>query len=78
MPSPITARRSQPIRWRGWRRTISNPTVGNTKKTTWDTRLMTAPELPQEVVDGTRQRYEEAFMQITGEPVQAWLERTAA
>ena len=37
-----------------------------------------APEIPQEIVDGTRRRYEEAFVKITGEPFDGWMARTAA
>jgi phosphoribosylaminoimidazole-succinocarboxamide synthase len=43
----------------------------------WD-KTPPAPELPDEVVEGTRQRYVEAYERITGEPFSAWLERTAA
>ena len=43
----------------------------------WDKRPP-APAIPPEVVDGTRARYVEAYERITGEPFQAWLERTAA
>jgi phosphoribosylaminoimidazole-succinocarboxamide synthase len=41
----------------------------------WDKRPP-APPLPPEVVDGTRARYVEAYERITGEPFQAWVERT--
>ncbi len=41
----------------------------------WD-KKPPAPELPQDVVEGTRQRYVEAYERITGEPFSAWLERT--
>jgi phosphoribosylaminoimidazole-succinocarboxamide synthase len=37
-----------------------------------------APELPQEVVEGTRERYVEAYERITEEPFSAWLERSGA
>jgi phosphoribosylaminoimidazole-succinocarboxamide synthase len=37
-----------------------------------------APELPQDVVEGTRQRYIEAYERITEEPFEAWLERSGA
>jgi phosphoribosylaminoimidazole-succinocarboxamide synthase len=37
-----------------------------------------APALPDDVVAGTRARYVEAYMKITGEPFAAWLERTGA
>jgi phosphoribosylaminoimidazole-succinocarboxamide synthase len=43
----------------------------------WDKRPP-APELPEDVVDGTRERYVEAYERITGEPFSAWLERTGA
>jgi phosphoribosylaminoimidazole-succinocarboxamide synthase len=42
----------------------------------WD-KTPPAPELPDEVVEGTRARYVEAYERITGEPFAAWLERTA-
>jgi phosphoribosylaminoimidazole-succinocarboxamide synthase len=41
----------------------------------WDKRSP-APEIPQDVVAGTRARYVEAYELITGEPFAAWLERT--
>jgi phosphoribosylaminoimidazole-succinocarboxamide synthase len=41
----------------------------------WDKRPP-APEIPQDVVAGTRARYLEAYELITGEPFAAWLERT--
>ena len=43
----------------------------------WD-KLPPAPAIPAEVVAGTRARYVEAYERITGEPFQAWLDRTAA
>jgi phosphoribosylaminoimidazole-succinocarboxamide synthase len=43
----------------------------------WD-RKPPAPAIPADVVAGTRARYIEAYERITGEPFQAWLERTAA
>jgi phosphoribosylaminoimidazole-succinocarboxamide synthase len=43
----------------------------------WDKRPP-APEIPEDVVAGTRARYVEAYELITGEPFSAWLERTAA
>jgi len=43
----------------------------------WD-KSPPAPELPQEVVEGTRKRYLEAYERLTGEPFQAWLERSGA
>jgi phosphoribosylaminoimidazole-succinocarboxamide synthase len=42
----------------------------------WDKRPP-APELPGDVVAGTRARYVEAYELITGEPFSAWLERSA-
>jgi phosphoribosylaminoimidazole-succinocarboxamide synthase len=45
--------------------------------TGWD-KTPPAPEIPQDVVAGTRARYVEAYEKITGEPFGAWLERTAA
>jgi phosphoribosylaminoimidazole-succinocarboxamide synthase len=44
--------------------------------TGWD-KTPPAPEVPSEVVEGTRARYLEAYERITGEPFGAWLERTA-
>ncbi|MDQ4130484.1 MAG: phosphoribosylaminoimidazolesuccinocarboxamide synthase, partial [Actinomycetota bacterium] len=41
----------------------------------WD-KAPPAPELPPEVVEGTRRRYLEAYERITGEPFAAWLERS--
>jgi phosphoribosylaminoimidazole-succinocarboxamide synthase len=43
----------------------------------WD-KTPPAPALPDDVVEGTRQRYEEAYERITGEPFSAWLERSGA
>ena len=43
----------------------------------WDKRPP-APEIPEDVVAGTRARYVEAYEMITGEPFHAWLERTGA
>ncbi|HYM46001.1 MAG TPA: phosphoribosylaminoimidazolesuccinocarboxamide synthase [Solirubrobacteraceae bacterium] len=43
----------------------------------WD-RTPPAPPIPEDVVAGTRARYVEAYERITGEPFQAWLDRTAA
>ncbi|ADB49252.1 phosphoribosylaminoimidazolesuccinocarboxamide synthase [Conexibacter woesei] len=43
--------------------------------TDWD-KSYPAPEIPAEVVDKTRARYLEAYELITGEPFDAWLERT--
>jgi phosphoribosylaminoimidazole-succinocarboxamide synthase len=43
----------------------------------WD-KSEPAPAIPDEVIDGTRQRYIEAYERITGEPFANWLERSAA
>src|SRR3954471_19708460 len=43
----------------------------------WD-KSPPAPAIPDEVVDGTRQRYEEAYERITGEPFDAWLGKSGA
>jgi phosphoribosylaminoimidazole-succinocarboxamide synthase len=43
----------------------------------WDKRPP-APAIPDDVVAGTRARYIEAYERITGEPFQAWLDRTDA
>ena len=37
-----------------------------------------APAIPADVVAGTRARYVEAYERITGEPFEAWLERTGS
>ena len=42
----------------------------------WD-KTPPAPELPDEVVQGTRERYVDAYERITGEPFKDWLARTA-
>jgi phosphoribosylaminoimidazole-succinocarboxamide synthase len=42
----------------------------------WD-KAPPAPELPADVVAGTRDRYIEAYEMITGEPFDTWLSRTA-
>ncbi len=44
--------------------------------TGWD-RNPPAPEIPDEVVARTREKYREAYELITGEPFDAWLQRTA-
>ena len=36
-----------------------------------------APALPEDVVEGTRARYVEAYERIAGEPFTNWLERSA-
>jgi len=43
----------------------------------WD-RTPPAPAIPPDVVAGTRARYLEAYERMTGEPFQAWLDRTGA
>jgi phosphoribosylaminoimidazole-succinocarboxamide synthase len=43
----------------------------------WDKRPP-APELPGDVVDGTRARYVEAYERIADEPFTNWLERSSA
>jgi phosphoribosylaminoimidazole-succinocarboxamide synthase len=43
----------------------------------WDKRPP-APAIPDDVVAGTRARYVEAYERITGEPFQAWLDRTGS
>jgi phosphoribosylaminoimidazole-succinocarboxamide synthase len=43
----------------------------------WD-KTPPAPELPAEVVEGTRARYLEAYERIAGEPFERWLERSGA
>jgi phosphoribosylaminoimidazole-succinocarboxamide synthase len=43
----------------------------------WD-KKPPAPAIPGDVVAGTRDRYVEAYERITGEPFQAWLERSGA
>jgi phosphoribosylaminoimidazole-succinocarboxamide synthase len=43
----------------------------------WDKRPP-APALPDEVVEGTRARYVEAYERIAGEPFTNWLERSSA
>jgi phosphoribosylaminoimidazole-succinocarboxamide synthase len=41
----------------------------------WD-KTPPAPEIPADVVEGTRARYLEAYERIAGEPLERWLERT--
>jgi len=45
--------------------------------TGWD-KSPPAPEVPADIVDGTRARYVEAYEKITGEPFDAWLARVAS
>ena len=44
------------------------------RSTGWD-RLPPAPAIPDEVVQAARGRYLEAYEMITGEPLNAWLEK---
>lgn len=46
-------------------------------QTGWD-KKPPAPAIPDDVVEGTRARYVEAYELITGESFQAWLDRTGA
>jgi phosphoribosylaminoimidazole-succinocarboxamide synthase len=43
----------------------------------WD-KTAPAPALPDDVVAGTRARYEEAYERIAGEPLSGWLARSGA
>jgi phosphoribosylaminoimidazole-succinocarboxamide synthase len=43
----------------------------------WD-KKPPAPAIPDDVVEGTRARYVEAYERITGQPFSAWLERAGA
>jgi phosphoribosylaminoimidazole-succinocarboxamide synthase len=43
----------------------------------WD-KTPPAPEVPEDVVEGTRQRYVEAYEKISGEPFSEWLARAGA
>src|SRR5256885_612701 len=43
----------------------------------WD-KTPPAPAIPEDVIEGTRRRYEEAYERITGEPFSAWVERSGA
>jgi phosphoribosylaminoimidazole-succinocarboxamide synthase len=43
----------------------------------WD-KTPPAPQVPDDVVEGTRARYVEAYEKITGEPFADWLARTSA
>ena len=42
----------------------------------WD-KTPPAPELPEDVVAGTRERYVDAYQRITGESFDEWTARTA-
>ena len=41
-------------------------------QTGWD-KTPPAPEIPDDVVAGTRERYVDAYERISGEPFDAWL-----
>jgi len=43
----------------------------------WD-KAPPAPELPEDVVSGTRERYRDAYERIAGEPLDGWLRRSGA
>ena len=43
----------------------------------WD-KTPPAPAIPEDVVERTRALYREAYERITGEPLEAWLERSGA
>ena len=43
----------------------------------WD-KTPPAPAIPDDIIEGTRQRYIDAYERITGEPFDAWLERSGA
>jgi phosphoribosylaminoimidazole-succinocarboxamide synthase len=43
----------------------------------WD-KSPPAPALPDEIIEGTAQRYRDAYERITGEPFDAWLERSGS
>jgi phosphoribosylaminoimidazole-succinocarboxamide synthase len=45
--------------------------------TGWD-KTPPAPEVPEDVVAGTRGKYVEAYELVTGEPFDAWIARTSA
>jgi phosphoribosylaminoimidazole-succinocarboxamide synthase len=45
--------------------------------TGWD-RNPPAPAIPDDVIARTREKYEEAYERVTGEPFDAWLRRTGA
>lgn len=45
--------------------------------TGWD-RNPPAPEIPEDIVARTREKYVDAYERITGEPFSAWLSRTGA
>ncbi len=43
----------------------------------WD-KAPPAPPLPDEVIEGTRERYADAYERISGQPFSSWLERSGA
>jgi phosphoribosylaminoimidazole-succinocarboxamide synthase len=45
--------------------------------TGWD-KSPPAPEIPGEIVEQTRARYRECYERVTGEPLDAWLDRSGA
>jgi phosphoribosylaminoimidazole-succinocarboxamide synthase len=45
--------------------------------TGWD-KSPPAPEIPDEIVEQTRARYRECYERVTGEPLDAWLDRSGA
>ena len=56
------------------RRSTSSSCATGSKQQRWD-KQPPAPELPDEVVAGTRARYLEAYQLLTGEPFSAYLRR---
>jgi phosphoribosylaminoimidazole-succinocarboxamide synthase len=47
------------------------------ERQSWD-KQPPGPELPDDVVVGTRERYADAYMRLTGEPISAYLRRQGA
>jgi phosphoribosylaminoimidazole-succinocarboxamide synthase len=43
----------------------------------WD-KSPPAPAIPDDIIEGTRERYLDAYERIAGEPLSAWLDRTKA
>jgi len=43
----------------------------------WD-KSPPAPAIPDDIIEGTRERYLDAYERISGEPLSAWLDRTKA
>ena len=60
----------------GSRASTSSTCATGPPQTGWD-KQPPAPEIPDDVVAATRAKYVEAYELITGEPFDAWLERTA-